>query len=250
MEDVGVAGPPCRLQLYPDSKRQARASEKPAQSNKTLWGPVAPRREVPYPRGPEPRAGCGKLWGCFCTASRLARELRTDVCGINFGARKSKPRRLEPFVVYSNESNLPYLTCLLGKEDGETYYASKPLFESPTAVRLLKVAKTLQAAYSRMVLLRFVPLPCRVGLTLSDDIFFKGTAVTDGQAEVSVEFGQRIGLLPTKIVKDKISFAAWQFRAVLPLTNGNTAICKRMLTVVRASPRVGGSPGLPGPLPR
>ena len=70
--------------------------------------------------------------------------------------------------------------------------------------------------------------------TLSDDIFFKGTAVTDGQAEVSVEFGQRIGLLPTKIVKDKISFAAWQFRAV-PLTNGNTAI-KRMLTAVRASP--------------
>ena len=35
MEDVGVAGPPCRLQLYPDSTRQARASEKPAQSNKT-----------------------------------------------------------------------------------------------------------------------------------------------------------------------------------------------------------------------
>ena len=71
--------------------------------------------------------------------------------------------------------------------------------------------------------------------TLSDDIFFKGTAVTDGQAEVSVEFGQRIGLLPTKIVKDKISFAAWQFRAVLPLTVGNTAI-KRMLAAVRASP--------------
>ena len=127
VDDVGVAGPPCWLQPYPDSTRQARASEKHAQSNKTdfFGGPVAPRREVPYSRGREPRAGCEKLWGCFCTASRLARELRADGCGVNFGARKSKPRQLEPLVVYSNESNLPYLiTCLLGKEDGETYYAS------------------------------------------------------------------------------------------------------------------------------
>ena len=31
---------------------------------------VAPRREVPYARGPEPRPGCEKLRGCFCMACR------------------------------------------------------------------------------------------------------------------------------------------------------------------------------------
>ena len=42
MEDVGVAGPPCRLQLYPDSTQQARASEKPAQTPRVGGSPGLP----------------------------------------------------------------------------------------------------------------------------------------------------------------------------------------------------------------
>lgn len=57
---------------YPDPARQAGNTEKRVQKSRTVkfLCQVAPRREVPYTRGPEPRAGCEKLRGCFCTTCR------------------------------------------------------------------------------------------------------------------------------------------------------------------------------------
>ena len=167
--------------------------------------------------------------------SRLSRELQTEIFAINFGTRKAKPRRLEPLQIDVSGNGRPSLTALLGKEDGLTYYGSKPLFENPTAVRVLKAATSMQAAYSRMVLLRspsrLVPLPPGVQATLSPDILFQEVAVTDGQAEVSIEFGRRIGLLPATGGHADVCFAAWQFRAILPMTHGQTALCKGMLII-------------------
>jgi len=71
--------------------------------------------------------------------------------------------------------------------------------------------------------------------TASADVYHEETAVADGQSEVSVRFAQKIGLLPEKPSAKNLLFAAWQFRAVLPMDNGQTAFCKGMLT---ADPRL------------
>ena len=57
--------------FYPESARQAGDTEKCLQGSRTVkfLCQVAPRREVPYARGPEPRPGCEKLRGCFCMAT-------------------------------------------------------------------------------------------------------------------------------------------------------------------------------------
>lgn len=58
--------------FYPESARQAGDTEKCLQGSRSVkfLCQVAPRREVPYARGPEPRPGCEKLRGCFCMACR------------------------------------------------------------------------------------------------------------------------------------------------------------------------------------
>ena len=115
--------------------------------------------------------------------SRLSRELGAPVFGLNLGARNRKPGRLEPLAFPTAPSTVPSLTMILGKEDGEAYYAAnKPLFESPTAVKIL-VAKNQQEAYSRMVLLRApsrcVAVPRGTTATASSDLYNEATAVTD-----------------------------------------------------------------------
>ena len=85
---------------------------------------------------------------------RLFRELGAPVFGLNLGARNPKPGRLELLAFPTAPSTAPSLTMILGKEDGETSYAAKPLFESPTGVKILEVAQNQQEAYSQMVLLR------------------------------------------------------------------------------------------------
>lgn len=220
MDDVGVAGPPCRLQPYPDSTRQASAKQQDRFFLGVRWHLVG--------RSPTQEGENQGLVAKSCGGASVRRPGsfgQTAVASISEQEKASQDNLSFGRLFERKQPTIPY--NLSSRQGGRRDILCKQ-FEIPTAVRLLKVAETLHAAYSRMVLLRspsrFVPLPCRVRATLSDDIFFKGTAVTDGQAEVSVEFGQRIGLLPTKIVKDN-----------LPLTNGNTAI-KRMLAAVRASP--------------
>ena len=72
---------------------------------------------------------------------RLSRELGAPVFGLNLGARNPKPARLEPLAFPTAPSTMPSLTMILGKEDGVTYHV-----ESPTAVKILQVAKSQQEA--------------------------------------------------------------------------------------------------------
>ena len=70
-EEEEVPGRPAGC-FYPGSARQAGDTEKCLQGSRTVkfLCQVAPRREVPYARGPEPRPGCEGLRGCFCMACR------------------------------------------------------------------------------------------------------------------------------------------------------------------------------------
>jgi len=76
-----------------------------------------------------------------------------------------------------------------------------------------------------------VAVPPGTTATASADVYHEETAVADGQSEVSVRFAQKIGLLPEKPSAKNLLFVACQFRAVLPMDNGQTAFCKGMLTV-------------------
>lgn len=90
------------------------------------------------------------------------------------------------------------MQCVLGKEDGLTYYCTEPLEKSSSARNLLAACPTLNKAYSRMPLLRSpsAPFPWKGPAAVqAADIKFEGEAATAGQCEISVSLAKALGLL-------------------------------------------------------
>lgn len=174
-----------------------------------------------------------------CTQSRLSRELGCEVYAAQFGCLGRKPLRLR---LWRGQGNRPWpatLYLLAGKEDGTTYYTSRDLAASPSAIALLGADQLVAKAYSRLPLLlspstTFCPVAELVRVepdarSDTDDVS------TDGQAELGIEAARALGLLAPGTVPDRCP--AWQFRAVLPVEDGGLCLAKGMLMV---NPDLGG----------
>ena len=131
--------------------------------------------------------------------SRLSRELGTAIHAVDFGAAGRKPAVLRPLLLGPGGQQKTPLHLVGGKEDGETYYCSQQLDQSPTARVLLRVSGSKSEAYSRMPLLRtpsrHVAWPEGCIATRVPDKFVGKDATTGGQSEISPGLARALGML-------------------------------------------------------
>ena len=168
--------------------------------------------------------------------SRLARELGCTVYVVDWKTLRGKSRKLQPLHIDGQTQVHPVLHLLAGKEKGSTYYASTPLWHSPSARAILEAAADVQEAYKRLTLLlspsTTKPFAEVAHVEAMQDIYHKGVPVTDGQSEVSPETARQLGLLPSEASQDKpCLYSAWQVRGLLKLASGHSCLCKGMLMV-------------------
>ncbi|CAE7510964.1 unnamed protein product [Symbiodinium natans] len=156
-------------------------------------------------------------------SSRLSREIG-DIASVDWKCGKRKPEQLVPLIIQGVRADTvrPTLQAVVGKEDGLTYYASQPLRQSVSAMRLLTAAQNVQEAYSRLPLLLSPSTPCvvpqcgfRVEIVEDDYPGEDRTQdpTTDGASDVGTAAAVRLGLIKSET--DINSYSPTQFRGLL-----------------------------------
>ena len=174
-------------------------------------------------------------------SSRLPRELGRPLWAVDFGMQLVKPALLRKF---GDTAGLPSsLTAVAGRETGTVYYSDGPLAGSPTAMWLLQAAGTVSSAYARMQLLlstldRQVPMPPGEYQIQAEPELrnWFGVDPDDGMARVSLDCASKLGLLTGReqlsiqLDGDAV-YHPYQFRGVLKLADGRTALVKGMMVI-------------------
>lgn len=209
------------------------------QASAILTAPTSNKRKRLWRKTPPPRIvpeGYRAVLPEKLPDSSWARETKVSVYTVDFKTAKNKPLSLQPLQIPEHRCTHPELFCITGKEQGQGYYAAKPLWHSPTARAVLEACDTVQTAYKRLPLLfspsKWHPAPAGILVEKANDIWCGDTPVTDGQSECSPGAAKNIGLLPTDAGPDKpCLYSPWQIRGVLPLSSGESCLCKGMLMV-------------------
>ncbi|CAE7380722.1 unnamed protein product [Symbiodinium sp. CCMP2592] len=208
------------------------------QASTTLTTPASNKRRRLWKKTPPPRVvpeGYQAILPEKLPDSIWAREAKVSVYTVDFKTAKNKPLSLQPLQIPELPCTHPELFCITGKEQGQCYYAAKPLWHSATARAVLQACEDVQTAYKRLPLLLSPSTWKTAAGILADkanDIWCGDTPVTDGQSECSPAAAKRIGLLPPDAGPDKpCLYSPLQIRGVLPLSALECCLCKGMLVV-------------------
>ena len=82
--------------------------------------------------------------------SSWAREDKVTVYTVDFKTAKNKPLSLQSLQIPEHRCTHPELFCVTGKEQGQCYYAAKPLGHSAPARAVLEACDAVQTAYKRL----------------------------------------------------------------------------------------------------
>ncbi|CAE7366740.1 unnamed protein product, partial [Symbiodinium sp. CCMP2592] len=210
--------------------------------------PTPPPSDTPRPRPSQRRRCCRKetpsdaLWQGWeavrlarCESSHLSRDLCSDIWSTSWGTRKVKPCAL---FRWSEEHPLQpaWVQLLFSKpEKGKCYYSEKALFDSPV-VREMSRHYSMQDVYNRLPLLATPSKTYELGsedtvCVVDDVVNAAGKNVTDGFAEISLDFALKHGLVTKEQVEQGI-YHAIQFRGLFrDIASGEILLAKGMLAV-------------------
>ena len=181
-------------------------------------------------------------------SSRITRDLRTTVFGVDWGSRTHKPLVLRIFGHEHRPGLSTTLHLISGREDGQCYYASNKLVRSASAMWVTQHCSTLEWAYSRMMLL-FSPSAIEVlfdpagdsGASQPEIVYVpihKNKFIADprdGQAEVSLSLAVDWGLVQELDAPKRGGVrvvASWQFRGMIYVPGlSQLCLCKGMLVL-------------------
>ena len=181
-------------------------------------------------------AGWKAVIGTSDLTCRLAQELHCPVLCVPFGMQSCKPPILRRWGALHETCDSVQL--LAGRENGNFYYAARPLNASPSASWLLENGGTLEKVYCRMPLL-LSTLQRRITAilfaeSLPEEKNACGVDPRDGMAEMSLAFAERHGLIGAA----GGCYNPFQFRGFFKLQNedGLTCLAKGMAVINAALP--------------
>eukprot|EP00438_Fugacium_kawagutii_P002158 Skav219899 [mRNA] locus=scaffold841:210630:212576:+ [translate_table: standard] len=168
--------------------------------------------------------------GTVDTSCHTSQELSCPIYCCGFGQQLVKPAVLRRWGVL--HTTCDSIQILAGRENGNMYYAARPLEDSPSAKWLLQNAGSLEKAYCRLhLLLSTLERGTMAIFPAKSEPEVKNDALVDPRDGMA-EFAKAHRLISAADFLRGV-YKPWQFRGIVKLFNeeGITALVKGMLVI-------------------